>query len=270
TQDQYYQMAAYFAQIGRTEDPKFKGQKIGGTAVEGAVPLVEIITDTGSGDVKHDRTGVVTAPAFPFKHADLPQGAEKRREQLAHWLTSKDNPYFAKSYVNRVWSYLLGVGLIEPVDDIRAGNPPSNPKLLDRLTEEFIASGFDVQKLIKTICKSQTYQRSFRENAWNKDDLVNYSHAVPRRLSAEVFYDAIYKTTGATSRLPGLPPGARAAQLLDSEQDLPGDFLKLLGKPPRESACECERSGGVMLSPVLAMINGPVLADALKDPNNYL
>src|SRR5262249_4925761 len=132
TQDQYYQTAAFFAQIGRNEDPKFKGQKVGGTDVEGAKPLVELISDEKAGDVKHDRTGVVTAPKFPYTHADLAPATASRREQFAHWVASKDNPYFAKSYVNRLWSYLLGVGLIEPVDDIRAGNPPTNPKLLDR------------------------------------------------------------------------------------------------------------------------------------------
>jgi hypothetical protein len=270
TQDQYYHLAAYFAQVQRTEDPHFKGQKIGGTAVEGATPLVEVIADIKSGDVKQPRTGVVAAPQFPFLHPDLAPPTAPRREQLAHWVTSKDNPYFAKSYVNRVWSYLLGVGIIEPVDDIRAGNPPSNPALLDRLTAEFIESGFNVRELERTICKSRTYQLSIKTNAWNTDDNLNYSHAIARRLPAEVLYDAIQRATGATSHLPGLPAGARAAQLLDSDVDLPGGFLQLFGKPPRESACECERSSGMMLGPVLALVNGPILSDALKDPNNRL
>ncbi len=270
TQDQYYHLAAYFAQIARKEDPKYKGQKIGGTAVEGAVPLVEIIEDTGSGEVKHERTGKVTPPKFPYEHGDMPPTAGSRREQLARWITSKENPYFARSYVNRIWSYLLGVGLIEPVDDIRAGNPPTNPKLLDRLTEEFVKSGFNTRELMRTICKSRTYQHSIRVNDWNADDEINYSRALPRRLPAEVLYDAIHKVLGATSRLPGLPPGARAAQLVDSNVEVPGGFLELFGKPPRESACECERSSGVMLGPVLALVNGPVISDALRDPNNRL
>lgn len=270
TQDQYYHLAAYFAQVQRTEDPRFKGQKIGGTAVEGAQPLVEVIADTKSGDVKQPRTGAVAAPQFPFLHPDLAPPTAPRRDQLAHWVTSKDNPYFAKSYVNRIWSYLLGVGIIEPVDDIRAGNPPSNPQLLDRLTAEFVRGGFNVRELERTICKSRTYQLSIRTNAWNADDGLNYSHAIARRLPAEVLYDAIQRAAGATSHLPGLPPGARAAQLLDSTVELPGGFLDLFGKPPRESACECERSSGMMLGPVLAMVNGPILADALRDPGNRL
>lgn len=270
TQDQYYQTAAFFARIGRAEDPKYKGQKIGGSAVEGAVPLVEVISEQAAGDVKHERTGVVTPPVFPFVHEDQAPPTASRREQFAKWVTSKKNVYFARSYVNRVWSYLLGVGIIEPIDDIRAGNPASNPKLLDRLTADFIDSNFDVQKLIKTICKSRTYQHSLQTNQWNQDDDINYSHAIARRLPAEVLYDTIYRSTGATSRLPGLPPGARAAQLLDSNVELPGGFLQQFGKPPRESACECERSGTLMLGPILNLINGPTIGEALKDPGNRL
>ncbi|HZY89436.1 MAG TPA: DUF1549 domain-containing protein [Gemmataceae bacterium] len=270
TQSQYYHLSAYFAQVGRKEDPRFKGQKVGGTAVEGATPLVEVISDEKGGEVKHLRTGQVAAPTFPFTHPDLAPATAPRRVQLAHWVASKDNPYFAKSYVNRLWSYLLGVGLIEPVDDIRAGNPPSNPKLLEALTDDFVKSGFNTRHILRTICKSRVYQQSVVTNAWNKDDDLNYAHAVARRLPAEVLYDAIQRATGAVSRLPGLPPGARAAQLLDSNVDVGGGFLDLFGKPPRESACECERSGTMMLGPVLNLVNGPVIADAVKDPNNRI
>jgi hypothetical protein len=270
TQDQYYQLAAFFARVDRKEDPKFKGQKLGGTAVEKPVPLVELISDGSAGEVKHDRTGKVTAPEFPFPVPELPKDESPRRVQVGKWVTSARNPYFAKSYANRVWSYLTGVGVIEPVDDIRAGNPPTNPELLDRLTNEFVASGFDVQKLVKTICKSRTYQLAVATNRWNKDDDLNYSHALARRLPAEVLYDAVHKTTGAVSKLPGLPPGARAAQLVDSNVELPGGFLDLLGKPVRESPCECERSSGMMLGPVLAMVSGPVIGDAIQDGQNKI
>jgi hypothetical protein len=270
TQDQYYEMAAYFAQVSRAEDPKYKGQKLGGTAVEGAKPLVEIIKDVKTGEIKHERTGEMAKPKFPFAiSAELPD-AEARRVQVAKWITSPENPYFAKSYVNRVWSYLLGVGIIEPVDDIRAGNPPTNPQLLDKLTEEFIASDFDVRKLIRTICKSRTYQLAIATNKWNRDDEINYSHALARRLQAEVLFDSIHKATGSQSKIPGLPPGARAAQLLDSNVNLPGGFLELFNKPVRESSCECERGSGLNLGPILAMVNGPIVGDAIKDPNNTL
>ncbi|MFO0798779.1 MAG: DUF1553 domain-containing protein [Gemmataceae bacterium] len=270
TQDNYYNLAAYFAQVKLAEDPAYKGQRIGGTAVEGAKSLVEVVSDGGTGEIKHDRTGEVAAPRFPYViNADVGPAAQ-RRQQAAKWITSAENPYFARSYVNRLWGYLLGVGLIEPIDDIRAGNPPTNPELLDRLTTEFVKSGFDVRAMIRTICKSRTYQLSIATNRWNRDDDINYSHALARRLPAEVLYDSIHRVTGSVSRLPGLPPGSRAAQLPDSNVDLPGGFLDLFGKPVRESACECERTGGMNLGPVLAMVNGPIVGDALKDPNNRL
>ncbi|MBI3412338.1 MAG: DUF1553 domain-containing protein [Planctomycetes bacterium] len=270
TQNQYYTLASYFAQINRSEDPKFKGQKTQGNDVRGALPLVEVIGDKKDGEVNNLRTGAVAHPKFPYQIAFMPPADLSRREHLAKWITSKENPYFAKSYANRVWSYLLGVGIIEPVDDIRAGNPPTNPPLLDRLTEEFMKSNFNVQELIKTICKSRTYQHAITVNKWNKDDEQNYSHAVARRLPAEVLFDAIHRATGSQSKLPGLPPGARAVQLVDSSVPIPGSFLELFGKPPRESACECERTNSMLLGPVLNLVNGPVLAEALRDPGNRI
>jgi hypothetical protein len=270
TQGQYYHLAAFFAQVGRQEDPRYRGQRVGGNNVMGAVPLVEIISDLKNGDVHNLRTGAVAAPEFPFTHAAMPPRNLPRREQLARWITSRENPYFARSLVNRIWSYLLGVGLIEPVDDIRAGNPPTNPRLLDRLTAEFMGSGFNIRELMRTICNSRTYQHTVETNAFNKDDDINYSHALARRLPAEVIFDAVHRATGSLSRLPGLPPGTRAAQFVDSSVKVPGGFLDLLGRPPRESACECERSSGMMLGPVLNLVNGPVVADALKDPDNRI
>src|SRR5262249_9409837 len=163
----------------------------------------------------------------------------------------------AKSYVNRLWSYLLGVGLIEPVDDIRAGNPPSNPKLLERLTNEFIKSNFNVQEIVRTICKSRVYAQSITTNQWNQDDDLNYSHALARRLPAEALYDAIHRVTGSLTKLSGMAPGLRAVQQLDSKVETPSGFLDVFGRPPRESACECERSANLMLGPVLNLINGP-------------
>ncbi len=270
TQDQYYQLAAYFARVGLKPDPRFADRKIQGTAVEGAKPLVEIVYDKPSGEVKHARTGQVTPPKFPFEHPGKVPAKASRREQLARWITAKENPYFAKSFVNRVWAYLLGRGFIEPVDDIRAGNPPSNPELLDRLTQEFIDSGFDVQHLMRLICKSRVYQLSVKTNRWNQDDELNYSHAYPKRLPAEVLYDTIYAVTGATRRLPGLPPGLRAVQMPDSAVRMPDGFFNLFGKPPRESSCECERTTGVMLAPVLNLVNGPTVAEAINQPGNRI
>jgi hypothetical protein len=269
TQDQYYDLASYFAQVGRKEDPEFAGKKIGGSAVEGATPLVEFVYDKNSGDVTHDRTGQVVAPAFPYEHADVLAGDDAtRRERLAHWITSPKNQYFAKSYVNRLWGYLFGIGIIEPIDDIRAGNPPTNPELLDALTKDFIDSGFDVQHMMRTICKSRTYQQSIETNEWNEFDEINYSHALPRRLPAEVLYDAIHVATGAPLSIPGVPAGFRAAELPDVGVKEP--FLDDFGRPVRESACECERTGGMVLGPVMKLINGPTVIGAVSSPQNAL
>ena len=165
TQDQYYETAAYFAQVGLSRDPASSGRMIGGTNVESAKPLFEVVADMGAGDMVHDRTKAVTPPRFPFSCSyNKPETNAPRRFELAEWLTAKDNPYFAKSYVNRLWGYLLGVGIIEPLDDIRAGNPATNPELLDYLIQEFLQSGFDVRHVMRLVCKSRTYQLSVETN----------------------------------------------------------------------------------------------------------
>jgi hypothetical protein len=205
TQDQYYEMTAFFAQVGLKNDAKASGKKtIGGTAVEGKKPLYEIVFDKKDGETKHQRTGAVTPPTFPFSTKFEAKKDATRREQLSAWITSPDNRYFAKSYVNRIWGYLLGVGIIEPIDDIRAGNPPTNPELLNWLTQDFISHKFDVRHLIRTICQSRTYQLSIKTHEWNVDDTINYSHAIARRLPAEVLYDAIYFATGPQSARSGV------------------------------------------------------------------
>jgi hypothetical protein len=271
TQDQYYHLAQYFAQVDFQRDPASGNRNIGGTAVEGAKPLFEIVLDKTEGGVPHDRTGQLVPPDFPYP-AKFQAGTEKpsRRQELAHWLASPDNRYFALSYVNRLWGYLMGVGLIEPLDDIRAGNPPTNPELLQHLTQEFINSGFNVQHVIKLICKSRVYQLSLATHEWNHDDKINYSHATARRLPAEVLYDAVLKVTGSTPNFPGVKPGTRAAQLPDSAIDVPSGLLANLGRPPRESACECERSNDIKLSSVMALLSGPAVSGAINDPKNEL
>src|SRR5262249_39784526 len=188
----------------------------------------------------------------------------------AAWLTAPTNPYFARGYVNRLWGYLFGRGIIDPIDDTRAGNPPTNPELLDYLTAEFVRSGFTTRHVLRLICKSRTYQLSVETNRWNDDDKVNYSHATPRRLPAEVLLDSVYRVTGSVSHFPGLAPGARAAQLPDSGVDLPGGFLARLGRPPRESACECGRVNSLERAPVRALINGPTIAETIADPKNEI
>jgi WD40 repeat protein/mono/diheme cytochrome c family protein len=277
TQDDYYQTAAFFSQVGLQADPRSSGKTIGGTAVEGAKPLYETVVDQPTGEVKHLRTNLPAPARFPFVTGKIPQQPKfqpkpenSKRTMFADWLTSPENPYFAKSYANRLWGYFFGAGIIEPIDDIRAGNPPSNPELLDFLTREFVANGFDARKIMSMICKSRTYQLSLRSNKWNEDDKRNYSHAMARRLPAEALLDAVYKTTGTISKLPGLPVGARAAELTDAGAELPSGFLGAFGRPVRESACECERSASLQLGPVMALVNGQTVADAVADPNNEI
>ena len=270
TQDQYYETAAFFAQVGLKRDPKNAAGNIGGTAVEGAKPLWEVVFDKTEGEMNHDRTGEVTPPTAPYDREIALSEEKPRRENLAKWITSPENDYFARSYVNRVWGYLMGVGLIEPLDDIRAGNPPTNPELLDHLTEEFITSGFDVQQLMKSICQSRTYQLSVATNEWNQDDNLNYSHALPKRLPAEVLYDAVYTVTGAKMQIPGVPEGTRAAAIPDTGIKLKDGFLANLGRPARESACECERSSDLQLGPVMALMNGPTVSSAISQQGNAI
>lgn len=272
----YYDTASYFAQVGLARDAKnAPNQNIGGTAVEGAKPLYEVVADTAKTEVTNIVTNQAAKPAFPYpakveKAAFANPQAPTRREQLGAWMTSPDNRYFGMSYANRIWGYLTGTGLIEPIDDIRAGNPASNPELMDYLTKQFVGGGFDVRKLMAEICKSRTYQLSIAANQWNADDTINYSRAKARRLPAEVLFDAVYSVTGSIPNIPGAGPGVRAAQLADSQTDAKGGFLANLGRPPRESACECDRQNDLQLGSVMSLLSGPAVADAIGDPKNAI
>jgi len=253
TQRQYYELSAYFADVGRRPLPD--GDEF-------------IFTMGAPAAVLNPDTNQPANPKFPFEHAGAIDVNGSRREQLSQWLTANENPYFARSIVNRYWSYFFGRGIIDPVDDIRAGNPASNPELLDALTKDFIASGYDLKKLIRTICNSATYQRSLETGPWNEDDSINFSHALPRRLSAEQLYDAIIQATGAPRALPGVPAGFRASELPDSDVEVA--FLDMFGRAPRESPCECERTSDVSLGQTLNMVNGPTIADAIAHPQGII
>jgi len=268
TQDQYYETAAFFRRTSLRADPASGKETIGGSAVDGATPLYEEVYEADAGETKHPRTSKEVAPKFPYvvEHESKADGT--RRDNLASWMTSTNNQYFARSYANRVWGYLTGVGLIEPIDDIRAGNPSTNPELLDYLTASFIESKFDRQELARMICNSRTYQLSGKSNLWNEDDTQNYSHATPRRLGAEVLFDAIHFTTGSVPSIPGIPRGTRAAELPDAGARTDDGFLQNLGRPVRESACECERSSDLQLGPVMALVSGPTVGQAIADSGN--
>lgn len=254
TQTQYYQLSAFFGGVGR------KG---------GKRPEEEVIYDMRTpAAVTHAGTGLPVAATFPFTLENVDLSSDIPRVKLAAWLTSPDNPYFAKSLTNRYWSYLNGKGIIDPVDDIRLSNPPTNPELLDALTADFIAHRFDLKHLLRTIANSHTYQRTFATTKWNEDDDANYSHATPRRLAAEQLFDAIMTATGAPTNLPGVPGGFHASQLPDSSQTV--SFLDMFGRAPRESPCECERSSEVSLAQTLTLINGPTISEAIVHPQGLV
>ncbi len=270
TEDNHWQLAAFFAQIERKDAPGSKKMPRR-SATQTYIPAFEeIVEDRSSGEVSYPGTGETAEPLFPYEHQDAVPVKGTRRGRLAMWVTSPKNPYFAMSYVNRLWSYFLGIGIIEPVDDIRAGNPPTNPELLDWLTEQFIESGFDTRHIMRLITKSRAYQHSIETNRWNEGDSVNFAHAMARRLPAETLFDAVHLATGTVSRLPGQRAGTRAAELPDPSTKLADGFLDLFGRPPRESACECERSSGMSLGQALTLVNGPTVANAINDPNNAI
>ncbi len=248
TQDDYYGFAAFFSQIGRKK---------------GSLPDEEVVYATGSGDVRQPRTGQKMKPkALGGPVLDDPP-AQDRRVKLAAWLSSPSNPFFAKSLVNRIWYHLLGRGIVEPVDDFRDSNPACNDELLDGLTADFVKSGYDLKKLIRSVLQSRTYQMSATTNPLNADDGLYFSHAQTKLLPAEVLLDAISSLTGTTTAFNGLPNGARATQIPDGTIDNP--FLKTFGRPARELACECERESESNLSQALQLIGGATVNGKLRD-----
>ena len=254
TQRQYYELSGFLTGVVRKPG-----------ATQGEEVVYSVATP---GAMKHPTTGVMLPASFPFVHGGADDASPDARVRLAKWLTAKENPYFAKSLVNRYWSYFMGIGIIDPVDDIRASNPASNPELLDALTADFIATKFDLKRLVRTIVVSHSYQRAVATNEWNDGDNTNFSHALPRRLTAEQLYDAIQIATGAPSNIPGVPPGFRATQLPDPQINL--SFLDMFGRPPRESPCECERSSDVSLGQTLNLVNGPTIADGIAHPQGKI
>jgi hypothetical protein len=253
TQNQYYQMSAFFSAVGLRP-----GYEVG----------EEILYDQRADyEMKHPRDSRVVAPEFLIASAKpvaIPSD-ERRRDALADWLVSADNPFFARAIVNRIWSYFFGIGIIDPVDDIRASNPPVNPQLLDALTRDFIQHKFDLQHLMRTIANSRAYQTSFVTNEWNALDTENFSHAMPRRLSSEQLMDAVTAAAGVRPNFPEVPEDTSAAQLPDPHVGKDG-FLDLFGRPNRESACECERRTDLSLPQALNLVNGATISDAVADP----
>jgi hypothetical protein len=261
TQDDYYSFAAFFARVRQKRDPSEPDPN---PAIVGG----EIIYSDRGGEVVQPRTGKVMPPKFMGGSVAKVAANTDRREVLADWITSPDNPFFAKSVVNRVWYHLTGKGIVDPVDDFRDSNPSANDSLLDALAQDFIKSKFDMKHLIRTICNSRTYQLSAETNPFNKDDNKYFSHAVTRMYSAEVLLDAICAALDMPEKFAGLPSGTRAVQLPDGEVN--HVFLKTFGQPGRELACECERESDSNLAQALQLINGPTINEKNRSPNNRL
>jgi hypothetical protein len=205
---------------------------------------------------------------------------EDRREALADWLVSPDNPYFARAIVNRIWANFFGVGLVEAVDDMRMTNPASNPSLLAAAAEYLVKHNYDLKQLMRAILQSETYQRSSQTLPENAADTRFYSHYYPRRLSAEVLLDAYSQVTGVPSDFVtdlrnqnrGLgdkyPTGFRALELPDTK--IFSYFLKTFGRPEREKTCECERSATPSMAQVLHLVNGETVNKKLEAKDNVI
>ena len=244
-QKDYFGMQAFFTQL------QYKPSKAG-----------EMLLTSGSPVTKHPRTGEsINAYALG---TDMPEQSPEgdRRLILAEWMTSPENPWFAKNVANRTWAHFLGRGIIEPVDDVRMTNPPTNPALLDSLAAHFVDSEFDFRQLVKTILMSATYQRSPDVNPTNQRDEQNYSRYLFKQLEAEVLLDAISQVTGRPEKFEGVPAGSRAIELWDSS--VPNYFLKVFGRPVRATACECERVSEPTISQVLHVINSPAIQKKLS------
>jgi hypothetical protein len=262
TQDDYYSMAAFFARVQHKKDAVEPGA---GPQAQGGG---EYIYTARTGEVVQPRTGKVMPPKFMGGAvASIPPGKD-RREVLAAWLTSGDNPFFARSVVNRIWFHLTGRGIVDPVDDFRDSNPSANDELLDALARDFVAHQFDVKHVLRVILNSRTYQLSAQTNEFNKDDNKYFSHAVTKLLTAEQLLDAICAATDVPEKYAGLPLGTRATQLPDGEVN--HVFLKTFGQPGRELACECEREGDSNLAQALQLINGPTINDKVRSATNRL
>ena len=222
----------------------------------------EAVVNSGDPVTKHPRTGE-SVYAYALG-GDMPKAnpTGDRRLVLAEWMTDPKNPYFARNFVNRVWATLLGRGLVEPVDDVRATNPPSNPELLDALAKYAIDKKYDVREVVRVICASRAYQTSSEPNETNEKDELNFSRALFKRPDAEVLLDMISQVTGVPEKYAGLPAGTKAIQLWDSKAK--HEFLRLFGRPARATACECERNTEPSTGQVLNLLNSAELQAKLS------
>ena len=241
SQHDYYSLAAFFSQVGRKP-----------TAIAGEDLIFH---KRGVAQFENKKTRQPVKPAALGQAAQDILPDEDPRLRLADWMSDKSNPFFAKALVNRYWKHFFKRGLVEPEDDIRDTNPPTNPELLDALAKHFTDSNFDLRALVRVITQSRTYQLSAMPNEYNAVDRQNFSHYYPKRMQAEVLLDAIDQVSGARSDFADLPPGTRAISLPDNSYNRASPFLKVFGRPEGTSVCECERVQSSSLAQSLHLMN---------------
>lgn len=283
TQDDYYDWAGVFARVDYkvlenkrdigSDQHEWKGEQIVFISRKGAVP--------------NPRTGKPSQPRFlgaatsvsnnESGVANLENNPDEL-QQLAMWLTSPDNPLFARTQANRIWYHLMGRGMVEPIDDFRATNPASHPGLLDALAKDFAKHQFDLRYVIRLIMNSRAYQLSSEPNETNNSDESNFSHVLVRRLGAEQMLDCQSQVTGVPLKFSAYPPGLRAAQLPGVRPEAKGQrrsnqldqFLEIFGKPPRLLTSETERSCECNMGQAFQLISGPAVNDLVADKDNRL
>jgi hypothetical protein len=253
-QDDFYSFAAFFGRIGR------KGTGIS-APISGGEEAIHLGTGTGGrrngSAVKHPLTGKEMTPTpLLGKPLDIEPESDPRAV-LADWITHPKNPYFAKVMANRVWADLMGRGIVDPVDDLRATNPPSNPELLDALANHFRDQKFDIKKLIRAICLSRAYQLSTTPNEHNASDLRNYSRHYRQRLRAEVLLDMVSDVSGTPERFEAMPPGSRAVEVWTVRSG--SVFLDSFGRPDPNQDPPCERTSETTVVQALHLMNSPAL-----------
>jgi hypothetical protein len=252
SQNDYYSFAAFFARVGRKPDTQ--AQRSGRDG--------EVIFTLRSGTVTHPKTGEAMTPrglgGVPIQVA----AGDDPRQKLVDWMAEPKNPFLAKALVNRYWAHFFGRGIVEPLDDIRSTNPPSNPGLLNGLSESFVKSGYDLKAHIRTICDSRVYGLSSAPNESNAKDRQSFARHYPRRMSAEVLLDAIAQVSGVPTPFDGLPAGTRAIELPD--ESVASTFLDAFGRPKRDTSCECERVSDPTLSQSLMLLNSSEVQSKLS------
>jgi hypothetical protein len=263
SQDDYWGLAAFFGRVGKKEVAT-PGRQVNNQQTR---PIV--VYTKSSGNVTNKRTG----KAAPMKPLDaepaIVSGDDDPRELLADWMTDPKNPYFAKAVANRYWAHFFGRGIVDPLDDMRVTNPPSNPALLEALANDFITNKYSLKAMIRTICKSQTYQLSSTPNDLNKADKQSYARYYPKRLTAEVIFDAVCQVTQTPADFNGLPrdKNAPARAIMLPDESFTSYFLDVLGRPQRISACECERVNEASLAMTLHLLNSQEVQDKISRGN---